>query len=332
MQTYDFSLTGYVGSCDFDKDYVEFRLNKSQGKPVAVRIDSLGGSLATALSITSAFARHGEVSVHFTGMNASAATISSLGAAHISIDSSAMYLVHQCSLEFFQWASMNADQLQQQIDELEQMRTDLAKMDKHVAEMYAKRCKRTTEDLLALMQKGGWLTAKEALEWGFVDEIIDYKEDKAPVLTKDIATAMVAAGMPLPNMPIAQAEPAMARFFAAIASLFDKQPKHNTAMQQFPLLGNTLARESFEVVDGNITLTQADAQTIEQHLATVSQQLTAAQADVAAKDKQIAELNKRLEKEPAASTTQVITGAGAHQQTFADVCNNAAALLAELPD
>ena len=60
-------------------------------------IDSLGGNLATALSIAAAFKNHGKVSVHFVGMNASAATIASLGAAHISIDKNAMYLVHKCS-------------------------------------------------------------------------------------------------------------------------------------------------------------------------------------------------------------------------------------------
>lgn len=38
-------------------------------------VDSTGGSLATALSISSAFKLHGDVSVHFVGMNASAAII-----------------------------------------------------------------------------------------------------------------------------------------------------------------------------------------------------------------------------------------------------------------
>ena len=43
-------------------------------------IDSLGGSLAMALSIVAAFRNHENVNVHFVGMNASAATIASLGA------------------------------------------------------------------------------------------------------------------------------------------------------------------------------------------------------------------------------------------------------------
>lgn len=90
-------LKGFVGGYDFDRDYVDDILSKNPGKPVNELIDSTGGSLATALSISSAFKRHGDVSVHFVGMNASAATIASLGAKHVSIDTAAWYLVHKCS-------------------------------------------------------------------------------------------------------------------------------------------------------------------------------------------------------------------------------------------
>ena len=97
---YNLHLKGYVGGWDFDSDYVDFVLNKNTDKEVSVLIDSLGGQLNTALSISSAFRRHGNVLVHFVGMNASAAIIASMGAKRITIDRSAMYLVHQCSQGF----------------------------------------------------------------------------------------------------------------------------------------------------------------------------------------------------------------------------------------
>lgn len=93
---YHISLKGYVGGYDFDRSTVDSELAKNEGKTVNVLIDSLGGSLATGLSISAAFKNHGNVYVHFVGLNASAATIASLGAAHISIDAGAMYLVHKC--------------------------------------------------------------------------------------------------------------------------------------------------------------------------------------------------------------------------------------------
>lgn len=151
---YHLHLKGYVGGYDFDSDYVDFILNRNAEEEVHVLIDSLGGSLAKALSIVAAFRNHGNVHVHFVGMNASAATIASLGAKRVSIDASAMYLVHKCSIEFFQWASANSDKLADIIKEARQMKSDLEKMDANVAQMYAAKCNKSKEDLLALMKKG----------------------------------------------------------------------------------------------------------------------------------------------------------------------------------
>ena len=49
---YHLHLKGYVGGCDFDRNYVDYILAKNEGKPVNVLIDSLGGSLATALKLS----------------------------------------------------------------------------------------------------------------------------------------------------------------------------------------------------------------------------------------------------------------------------------------
>ena len=72
---YNLHLKGFVGGADFDRNYVDYVLAKNAGKEVNVLIDSLGGNLATALSIAAAFKNHGKGSDHFVGMNASAATI-----------------------------------------------------------------------------------------------------------------------------------------------------------------------------------------------------------------------------------------------------------------
>ena len=80
MTQYHLHLKGYVGGSDFNADDVTATLCSNPDTEVSVLIDSTGGQLSTALSIYSAFRSHGNVHAHFVGMNASAATIASLGA------------------------------------------------------------------------------------------------------------------------------------------------------------------------------------------------------------------------------------------------------------
>ena len=355
MQNYHLKLKGYVGGYDFDASYVDYILSKNQNKPVDILIDSLGGSLATALSIVASFRQHGNVHVHYVGMNASAATIVSMGAAKVTMDSSAMYLVHKCSSEFFKWASLNADQLEQQIQQLTQMKTDLEKMDANVAKLYAAKCKKKTcAELLDLMKVGGWLTAQEAKQWGFVDEITDEQDDNAPVLTEATACAMAAAGIPLPALPIVK--PEERSFFAALYEFFtgharkteapatepaaqvkpepqNQQPVAPQANQSqsnadmktlFPLIVAAvgLTEAAFQPDEnGNLTLTKDQFLALESALKENRDKVEATIADhlkeIQAKDATIASMQAKIDelgKQPGATTQQVLNNPAASPQ------------------
>lgn len=201
-QTFNLQLTGYVGSSTFSARTVRSVLAQYPGKHVDIMIDSFGGSLPEGLSICGAIRDHADVTVHFRGMNASAATIASMGAKKITIAPESMYLVHKVSLEFFDWASRNADQLDSFIKALQDTKEDLDKMDSSIAALYANRCKKKPKDLLDLMQKGQWLSAQEALEWGFVDEIAQQQSLEKPVISKAQAFAFQSLGLPLPPVAI----------------------------------------------------------------------------------------------------------------------------------
>ena len=317
---YNISLKGYVGGYDFDRSTVDRELAKNEGKQVNVLIDSLGGSLATGLSISAAFRNHGNVNVHFVGLNASAATIASLGAAHISIDAGAMYLVHKCSMAFFEWGSLNSDQFTTLIADCEKIKADLDKLDLNCAQLYATRCKRKPEDLLALMKVGGWLSAKEALDWGFVDEITDLADEPAPKLTDALASAMANAGLPIPNIPIAEAdkESAFAKFIAALTSLFsakaerqaDNKPSTNpitTAMiKTYTFLSAILADNPLTVNDGKAAITAAQLDCIEDALAEKDRLCNEQKKTIEERDATIADLQAKLAKQPAEPTRQVV--------------------------
>jgi ATP-dependent protease ClpP protease subunit len=351
MPNYHLKLKGFVGGYDFDASYVDYILSKNQGKPVDVLIDSLGGSLATALSIASSFRNHGDVTVHFVGMNASAATIASLGAKHITMDASAMYLAHKCSTEFFQWAQLNADQLADQIASLEQLKTDLEKMDANVAGMYSRKCKKDADALLALMKVGGWLSAKEALDWGFVDEITNADEDKAPVLTDAVASAMASVGMPIPNLPV-ESNSQFSKFLNAIANLFrsqDKQPQNISEPMNklFPLLAAALAIDALQFTDGKCSLTEAQCDTLEAFLKDQADKLQAAITEkdnlIAQRDQSIKDLQAKVDEQsallaakPGDKTSQVLNNGNAPTpandiEEQVRVMNDAKALFDMLP-
>ena len=350
---YNISLKGYVGGADFDRTTVDRELAKNNGKQVNVLIDSLGGSLATGLSISAAFKNHGNVNVHFVGLNASAATIASLGAAHISIDAGAMYLVHKCSMAFFEWGSLNSDQFATLIADCEKIKADLDKLDLNVAQLYAKKCRKPVADLLALMKVGGWLSAKEALDWGFVDEITDLDDEPAPKMTDALASAMANAGMPIPNIPISvtdevawlgqepDKESAFARFLTAITSLF--KPSTNsitTAMiKTYTFLSAILADKPLTVNDGKATVSTEQLDCIEDALAEKDRLCNEQKKTIEERDATIAELKAKLDAKPAASTTTVVEdnkpGGGEPApkndvEAFVDTYNSARALFDEV--
>lgn len=340
---YHLHLKGFVGGYDFDADYVDYILGKHKDSEVDVLIDSFGGQVSTALSISSAFKRHGNVHAHFVGMNASAATIASLGAKRITMDESAMYLVHKCSTDFFEWGSMNADDLASLIANVEKQKKDLDKLDANIAEMYAIKCKKDAKALLDLMKQGGWLTAKEALAWGFVDELTDDADDEKPVLTDTMAKALAQAGIPLPPHTDCQTSESsrLSRFFQSLAAFFhptgnvptiDNSPQNNNNSNSadsdtpplerkgevspmnkiFKHICAILSCEALVSTDGKIMLTDAQLDSIEAAADKSASVLADAKAKLTKANEEISNLNAQiatLKAQPGDDTSHVVDNA-----------------------
>lgn len=334
---YHLHLRGYVGSWKFDSEYASYILDKNKDREVNVLINSTGGDANTGLAINSLFKLHGNVHVHFVAMNASAATIAAMGAKRISIDSGALFLVHKCLNAVCDWDWKNADQLEARITELQKLKDDLNAIDSVVAGIYARRCKKSKDEMMALMKTGGWLTPKQALEWGFVDEITDYKEDEKPVMTEAMASAICAAGMPMPPIKVEKDSffDRLRRFFQSEASgnpaVIDStpppapmkdpeasessssQPDNSKtpqliSMNKFPLLaallGVTIAAEG----DTPYQPKAEDLQKIEDSLVSKDKEIADLKASAESDKTKIGELEKTvadLKKAPAAESNDV---------------------------
>lgn len=321
-KSYNISLKGYVGGWDFNRGDVDRVLKENAGKHVDVLIDSLGGSLASGLSISAAFKNHGDVTVHFVGLNASAATIASLGAAHITMDAGAMYLVHKCSQVFFEWASLNADQFSQLIADCEKIKSDLDKMDLNVARLYAARCKRPADQMLELMKTGGWLTSQEAKEWGFVDEVTDLDDDKTPVMTDALASAMAAEGMPIPNIQLSERDKnsPFGKFLTAISSLFKTDAAAINSSVKY--MDKTYSKVCALLGCSALTLSDNATYLSDEQLTAIENRINDLEATVAKRDKKITELQAQVDAMPGDSTSQVFEGSKGKGATEPDAVSD----------
>lgn len=313
-KNYHIFLKGEVGSRwsgNFTSDMVNWILDKHKDSEVNVLINSLGGYTHEGLAISSLFKIHGNVHVHFIGQSASAATIAAMGAKKITIDADAAFLVHRCASIVFAWDYMNADQLEEHIKQLEKQKEDQQTLDTIVAGLYARRCKKSKEELLQLMSKDTWLTAREALDWGFVDEITDDAEDKEP-LSESTAAAMSSAGMPLPPGFKGKKGSILNRFLDFLRSLNHQETESDTAPEEpvtdsEPEISQSMNTETTQTQEPQ---SAAPAQPEQQPAAPAQ---TPAQSDkdaeIASLKQQLADRDKtisELRKQPADATSAVV--------------------------
>ena len=176
MVNYQIDIDGTIGGWDYSKDYVKNRLNENKGKSVLMRMNSSGGSLTHGLSISDRIQEHGDVTVHLMGFNASAATLAVLKAKKVCMASNGFYLIHKVMSPVDIWDDLNADQMEALIAELIADKLENDKIDQVLAQMYADKTGKSMQEMLDLMKVGGWMTANEAKDWGFVDEILPTAE------------------------------------------------------------------------------------------------------------------------------------------------------------
>lgn len=321
---YQIIIDDYVGDwwLGTDKRSIRRQLARHKDEHVDVKISSLGGCLDDGLDIRQQFIDHGDVTAHLHGFVASAATVLAMGAKHIVMGKYALFLVHQCSNEVFEWGQMNATDLQTLIDRLQKNKEDNEKIDGVLAAMYASRCKNhSQEELLELLKESKWLTAQEALDWGFIDEIAE--DDVAPEMTNALARKFNAAGLPLTGLEI---QPDSNAF--GIRTIIDSlkaikdllTPKNKLAAcddtstnivimeKKFTNVASLLNLEAIAITDGSATLTADQLQAIEDRLNELQSQRKADAETIAARDNTINSLNEQvrnLQQAPADTTAKV---------------------------
>lgn len=146
---------------------VRQEIAKLDGEDLLVHINSYGGMTFEGVSIFNLLMDYpGNVDVQIDGIAASAASIVAMAGKTIKGRSNTMLMIHKG----WTWARGNAVELRKVADMLE-------KIDAAADETYMKKFNGTKEELLSLISNETYLTAEEALEKGFYDEVIEAKDD-----------------------------------------------------------------------------------------------------------------------------------------------------------
>ena len=300
--TYNINIDDYIGRWGYSKQYIRNQLAGLKGKPVNVRISSLGGSVEHGLDIRQQFLDHGDVTAYLYGLVASSATIAALGAKKVCISKYCMFLVHKVSNWVDAWGQMNADQIQELIDDLKENKLQNDKFDLVLAQMYANKCNKKIDEILDTLKAGRWLTAQEALEYGFVDEIIeDAKEDKVNLAS--FTDKLNVLGFPaLPQM--GNKEDKESGWFQRIMEKLDAFSPLLKSENSTHLI-NLIMKKDYQKVnailnveglefdkDGKVTLTEAQMKALNEKFDALEKEASDKQAEVDDLTKQVDNLKK----------------------------------------
>lgn len=174
-------------------------LNELRGADLLVRINSKGGDVVDGTAIYNAFAQHdGDVQMRIEGWACSMATVICAAGNIVQAYPNTMFMVHRASSGI--WGNAKA---------LRQRAALLDKVDGQIAGIYVSKTGKSLEEINAIMdgdiEDASWMTAAEAKESGFIDEVLDGEGKAVALLDKDSAKALApdegAQLMPTADLP-----------------------------------------------------------------------------------------------------------------------------------
>ena len=151
-------------------------LNDDNDDDVAVDIASDGGDVFAASEIYTLLKKYsGKVTVNIEGLAASAASVIAMAGDQVNISPTAQIMIHKA------WGSVDGN-----ADEFAHQATVLSGIDESIASAYEAKTGMKKADLLNLMSQETWLTAQEAVDKGFADEIM-FVDQKEPQVVNSIS-------------------------------------------------------------------------------------------------------------------------------------------------
>jgi len=136
-----------------------------KGGPVTLKINSPGGDVIAASVLRAIMTEYpGEITTQINGVAASAAVIVAMAGKNVRMMDSAYMMIHDPAVVVMM-ASLN-------IEDLGKLRDDLKAIKDGIVQTYAGKTNLPEDKLARMMADETWMSAREAVDLGFADEVI----------------------------------------------------------------------------------------------------------------------------------------------------------------
>ncbi len=173
--------TDCIGSGSLSSSYVQLQLEAAAGQDVEVHISSVGGSAFDAIAIYDLLKKYdGNVTTYVDALAASAASIVAMGGKTVVMSKYALMMIHKPMVG----TGGNADELLKDVQMLNIVQSRLA-------QIYMDKTGLDGVTVNSLINSVTWLSADQALDLGFIDQVEDYSADitNTAIIKNYISTA-----------------------------------------------------------------------------------------------------------------------------------------------
>ena len=171
--TQEIHIRGFIGWWETNHKNFVRRVEDAQPDVIRLKIASEGGLFADALPIHDFLRDYpARVEVEITGLTASAATMIAMAGDHVRMSDNALFLVHYVRYGFSAYGVV--EDVEEAAGRALQAHR---KYNEKALGIYTKRTGKPDSELDTLLKEDRWLSADEALDWGFIDEVFEPGEE-----------------------------------------------------------------------------------------------------------------------------------------------------------
>jgi len=179
MAKFNIDILGEISESVNSYNSVRSKINDAKGEEINLVISSGGGSVTEGMGIADLIANYpNETTATGIGLVASIATVVLLSADIVKMTENAFLMIHRP----WSYTMGNADELEATAELLDKMEAKL--LDIYTASVYKRKGYQNNlkENITKMMAAETWMTAQEALEFGFIDEIVKVGEKNIDLL------------------------------------------------------------------------------------------------------------------------------------------------------